>query len=44
VASLGLTPAEDLHGQLERIEDQLDAFRNADRELIDAKAAMEQFE
>ena len=44
IVSLGMTPAEDLHTQLERIEDQLDAFRNADREFGNAKEAMERFE
>ena len=44
IVSLGLTPAEDLHEQLERIEDHLDAYRTADRENQKAREAQSLFE
>ena len=44
VVSLGMTPEKDLHTQLEQIEDWLDAYRNAERELAGAKKARKTFE
>ena len=43
IVSLGLRPAEDLHAQLEEIEDWLDAYRNAERERAIATKAKEEF-
>ena len=43
IASLGLRPSEDLHAQLEEIEDWLDAYRNAERERANAIKAKEEF-
>ena len=43
IVSLGLRPSEDLHAQLEEIEDWLDAYRNAERECANARKAKEEF-
>ncbi|MBR3436836.1 MAG: AAA family ATPase [Lachnospiraceae bacterium] len=44
VVSLGMSAQEDLHGQLEQIEDWLDAYRNAERELENARKNKKAFE
>ena len=44
IVSLGLTPEKDLHTQLEEIEDWLDAYRNAERELGNARRTKKSFE